>query len=82
MCNQVGQNSTGDEGISLVSWRVTSCAAKIQHFDSYFRFDFAQSYQILAHDQIHYYAAKCYSNYYATELSLVVGERLSDWDDE
>ena len=42
--------------LSLVSWRVTSCAAKIQHFVSYFSFDFAQSYQILAHDQIHYYA--------------------------
>ena len=65
--------------LSLVSWRVTSCAANIQNFLSHFSFDFAQSYQILAHDQIHNYAVKCYSNYYATKLSLDVGERLSDW---
>ena len=62
--------------LSLVSWRVTSCAAKIQHFVSYFSFDFAQSYQILAHDQIHYYAVLQQQLRNKTEFSCW---RKSEW---
>ena len=62
--------------LSLVSWRVTSCAAKIQHFVSYFSFDFAQSYQILAHDQIHYYAVLQQQLRNKTEFSC---RRKSEW---
>ena len=64
------------------SWQVTSCA-QIHHFVSYFSFQFAQSYQMLAHDQIHYYAVTCY-NYYLlrnkTEFNWVCCEELkTDW---
>lgn len=66
------------------SWQVTSCA-QIHHFVSYFSFQFAQSYQMLAHDQIHYYAVTCY-NYYLlrnkTEFNWVCCEELkTDWAD-
>ena len=76
-----------DEGNSNLSWdsyswQVTSCA-QIHHFVSYFSFQFAQSYQMLA--PIHYYAVTCY-NYYLlrnkTEFNWVCCEELkTDWAD-